>query len=239
MQIELFDNPQRDALLQLRRGLLGDSWFNRLGQEFDKDYMVKISQFLTQRRQQVMVYPESKDVFRAYQLCSYESTKVVIICQNPYHDGTATGVAMGVKNPKTYPKTIDILDTAIADDLYEGFRLQPIDPDLEYLEAQGVLLINSSLTVEHGDANTHLNIGWQKFVKATIEALNEKEFVIYLLWGSSAQQFKGMIADKHVVILAEHPNKHRYENRPTWNHLRPFSKSNQLLINAGLTPINW
>lgn len=146
---------------------------------------------------------------------------------------------MGVKNPKIYPKTIDILDVAIAEDLYNGFRMQPIDPDLEYLCAQGVLLINSSLTVEHGNPNSHLDLGWSNFPKATIEALNEKEFVIYLLWGSHAQQFKKYVADKHVVIEAEHPNKHKYEKKPGWSHGRPFSKTNQLLINNQLKPINW
>lgn len=235
----MFDNPERDALLQKRRALLGDSWFMRLGGQFDKDYMKKIGLFLAKRRTEVMVYPAPEDVFRAYQLCSYENTKVVIIAQDPYNDGTATGVAMGVRNPQIYPKTVDVLDDAIAEDLYGGFRMQPIDPDLEYLCAQGVLLINSSLTVDHKAPNSHAGLGWNKFIEATIEALNEKDFVIYLLWGSAAQKFKGLVADKHIVLEAEHPIKHKYEKRPRWIHERPFSKSNQLLVNNGLAPINW
>lgn len=235
----MFDNPERDTLIQKRRQLLGDSWFNRLGGQFNEPYMKKISQFLAQRRQEAMVYPLPEDVFRAYQLCSYENTKVVIIAQDPYNDGTATGVAMGVRNPAIYPKTIDVLDDAIAEDLYGGFRLQPIDPDLEYLCVQGVLLINSSLTVEHKAPNSHQNIGWNNFIKATIEELNQKEFVIYLLWGSAAQTFKKYISDAHAVIEAEHPIKHKYEKRDKWLHNRPFSKTNQLLTNNGLEPINW
>lgn len=82
MQTEMFENPERDALLQKRRALLGDSWFARLAEQFDLPYMKKIGQFLAQRRLEAMVYPAPEDVFRAYQLCSYENTKVVIIAQN-------------------------------------------------------------------------------------------------------------------------------------------------------------
>lgn len=239
MQGELFNNPEREALLEKRKSLLGESWFSKLGNQFDEAYMKKISQFLGQRRTETVVYPEPQDIFRAYQLCSYENTKVVIIAQDPYNDGTATGVAMGVRDYKVYPKTVDILDIAIAEDLYEGFRLQPIEPDLEYLCAQGVLLINSSLTVEHKAPNSHSHLGWNNFIKATIEQLNNKDFVVYLLWGSAGQAFKKYIADKHVVIEAEHPIKHKYEKRPNWIHNRPFSKTNQLLVNNGLEQINW
>ncbi len=239
MQQELFENRDRDAVINKRKQLLGESWFNKIGNQFDETYMRSISHFLANRRKEVMVYPAPEDVFRAFQLCSYESTRVVIIAQDPYNDGTATGVAMGVRNPSIYPKTVDILDVAIADDLYEGFRLQPIDPDLEYLCAQGVLLVNSALTVEHKNPNSHQTIGWFNFIKAAINELNKKEFVIYLLWGTKAQYFERYISDAHEVIKAEHPIKHKYENRPMWLHERPFSKTNQLLINRGEEPINW
>lgn len=239
MQTEMFSNPVRDALVDKRKALLGESWYNKLGGEFDEDYMKKISQFLAKRRLEVAVYPAPEDVFRAYQLCPYEDTKVVCILQDPYNDGTATGVAMGVRNPQIYPKSIDVLDNAIAEDLYGGFRLQPIDPDLEYLEAQGVLLINSALTVEHKAPNSHSNIGWKNFIKATIEALNDKPYLIYLLLGSSGQYFKKYVADKHTVIEAEHPIKHKYEGRAKWESGRPFSKINQLLLNNNLAQINW
>lgn len=239
MQTEMFSNPVRDALVDKRKALLGESWYNQLGSQFDEPYMKKISQFLAERRQQVQVYPAPEDVFRAYQLCSYEDVKVVFILQDPYNDGTATGVAMGVRNPQIYPKSIDILDDAIAEDLYGGFRLQPIDPDLEYLEAQGVMLLNSALTVEHKAPNSHSAIGWKNFIKATIERLNDKEHLIYLLLGSSGQSFKPYIADKHTVLTAEHPIKHKYEGRERWDSGRPFSKINQLLLNNNQTIINW
>lgn len=239
MQAELFVDPNRDTLIEKRKALLGDSWFKKLGSQFDMCYMRKISAYLARRRQEVMVYPKPEDVFRAYQLTSYEDVKVVFLLQDPYNDGTATGIAMGVKDSQVYPKSVDVLDIAIAEDIYDGFRLQPIDPDLEYLSAQGVLMLNSYLTVEHRNPKSHSRIGWNWFIQATIEELNKKEFVIYLLLGSSAQIFKKYISDTHIVIEAEHPIKHKYDKRPRWEHNKPFSKINQLLTNRGLEPINW
>lgn len=239
MQQELFENRDRVELLSKREALLGSSWFDKIGSQFDETYMQSISQYLAKRRKEVMVYPAPENVFRAYQLTPFEEVKVVIILQDPYNDGTATGVPMGVKEPRIYPKSVDVLDIAIAEDLYDGFRLQPIDPDLEYLCAQGVLMLNSALTVEHKAPNSHQTIGWGKFIKATIEALNTKHSLIYLLLGSKAQNFRRYIADAHTVIEVEHPIKHKYENRPRWEHDRIFSKTNQLLINYGEEPINW
>lgn len=238
-QGELFENPERDARIARRREILGDSWYEQLGDEFDKPYMRKLSLFLANRRREVFVYPEPENVFRAYQLTPYENVKVCLILQDPYNDGTATGVAMGVKNYKTYPKTIDILDKAIEEDMYNGFKIAPTEPDLEYLCKQGVLLTNTALTVEHRTPNSHQGMGWHTFIRRVIEELNKKPFVVFMLWGSHAQSFKKFIADKHEVIEAEHPIKHKYEERDRWEHGRPFSKANTLLENHGLKKVFW
>jgi len=228
-----------DELEQRRRELLGDSWYEQLGDEFDKPYMLELGNKVAQRRAMIPVYPNKDDVFRAFQLSSYWATKVVIIVQDPYNDGTATGVAMGVKEKMFYPKTIDILEDAIGTDLYDGFYFPPIDMSLEYLANQGVLLLNSSLTVEHKSPNSHANYGWDKFIKRAIEELNKKEFVVYLLWGSNAQSFKKYVSDAHAVLEAEHPIKHKWDKRDSWLHNRPFSKTNVLLENNKLEPIKW
>lgn len=238
-QLALFPNPDRDAKIAKRKLLLGESWYAKLGDEFDKPYMQRMSIFLGQRRTEVKVYPDAPDVFRAYQLSPYDKTNVVMILQDPYNDGTATGVAMGVRNASVYPKTIDILDKAIEEDVYNGFKIAPTDPDLEYLCSQGVLLTNTALTVEHKSPNSHQGIGWHVFIKRVIEELNKKEFVVYMLFGGHAQTFKKFISDAHEVIEAEHPIKHKYENRPSWVHNRPFSKANTLLENHNLKKIFW
>lgn len=239
MQNELFDNPIREALERKRRELLGDEWYNQIGKEFDEPYMQTLSKKLALRRNEVMVYPEPSRVFRAYQMTPYDKVKVVLLLQNPYHDGTATGLAMGVENPKIYPKSIDYLDKAIEEDIYEGLRFPPLDPDLEYLTREGVMLLNTSLTVEHGNPQSMLNIGWNHFIKATVEALNKRDYVIWLMMGSNAQAFTKYVSDAHNVIEVEHPNKHTYDKRPKWDYQRCFSKANQLLINNNKSPIIW
>lgn len=239
MQNELFANPERDTLIEKRKSLLGEEWYEQLKGEFDKPYMKELSLKIAERRQVVKVYPEPQNVFRAYQLTPYDRVKVVLLLQDPYHDGTATGVAMGVMNPKIYPKSIDYLDKAIEEDVYDGLRFPPLDPDLEYLCREGVLLINTALTVEHGTPNSHQNIGWHTFTKAVIEALNKRDFVVYILMGSHAQSFKKYVEDAHAVIEVEHPNKHTYDKRPKWEHQRCFTKANQLLINHSMKSMVW
>lgn len=234
-QIELIPNP----LAEMRKELIGEEWYKQIGEEFDKKYMVELSNRLRQRRLEVMVYPPSDRVFRAYQMTPYNKVKVVLLLQNPYHDGTATGLAMGVENPKIYPKSIDYLDKAIEEDVYDGMRFPPLDPDLEYLTREGVMLLNTSLTVEHRNPNSMQNYGWNHFIKATIDALNKKEYVVYIMMGSNAQAFTKYVSDAHDVIEIEHPNKHVYDKREKWDYGKCFSKCNQLLINNNLSPVIW
>lgn len=238
-QSELFENPVRDALEAKRRQLLGDEWYEQVGEEFDKPYMQALSKRLALRRNEVMVYPEPSKVFRAYQMTPHQKVRVVLLLQDPYNDGTATGLAMGVENPQVYPKTIDYLDKAIEEDVYDNLRFPPLDPDLEYLTREGVMLLNTALTVEHRSPNSHQGWGWQHFIKATIDALNKKDYVVYLMMGSNAQAFTKYVSDVHDVIEVEHPNKHTYDKRPSWKYDRCFSKCNQLLINNNLSPVIW
>lgn len=239
MQNELFDNSIRDSLERIRRDLLGDEWFEKLKTEFDEPYMQSLSKKLTIRRGEVMVYPSPDRVFRAYQMTPYDKVKVILLLQDPYNDGTATGLAMGVENPKIYPKSIDYLDKAIEEDVYEGMRFPPLDPDLEYLTREGVMLLNTALTVEHRAPNSHQGWGWHNFIKATIEALNKRDYVVWIMMGSNAQALTKYISDAHDVIEVEHPNKHTYDKRPGWDYQRCFSKCNQLLINNSKTPVVW
>lgn len=159
MQNELFDNPVREALDRKRKELLGDEWYNQIGAEFDQPYMKTLSTKLAHRRNEVIVYPTPDRVFRTYQMVPYSKVKVVLLLQDPYNDGTATGLAMGVENPKIYPKSIDYLDKAIEEDIYEGLRFPPLDLDLEYLTREGIMLLNTALTVEHRAPNSHQGLG--------------------------------------------------------------------------------
>ena len=242
MQGDMFKDVQADrsVLLAKRKGLLGESWFNVLGDYFDTPNMQNISKYIAQRRLQTMVYPAPENVFKAFQVTPYEDVKVVIIAQDPYNDGTATGIAMGTDGYQNYPKTIDVLDKAVENSVYDGLRFPPLDPTLMPWATQGILLINSVLTVEHKQANSHSKIGWQYFILRAIEELDKKDFVVYLLWGAEAQRFEKYVKGKnHMVLKAEHPIKHKYEKRPEWIHNDCFNEANRLLDFHNLKKISW
>lgn len=214
------------------------SWLEHLQAEFDKPYMAQLRSFLLEeRRLGKVIYPSPNNWFAALNTTSLPDTRVVILGQDPYHGpGQAHGLCFSVQPGVRVPPSLQNIYKELADDL--GCDV----PNHGYLQSwaeQGVLLLNATLTVEQGRAAAHQGKGWEVFTDAVVDVLNrEREHVVFLLWGSSAQR-KGASIDRqrHLVLTAPHPS-------PLSAHrgflgCRHFSKTNNYLVENGFEPINW
>lgn len=214
------------------------SWKAVLQNEFEAPYFHSLISFVKQAYQQAICYPAGKNIFAAFDKCSFEQTKVVIIGQDPYHGpGQANGLCFSVNEGVTFPPSLINIFKEIESDL--GVPI-PLSGNLERWAQQGVLLLNATLTVEQSKAGSHQNKGWETFTDAVIQAVSEKkENVVFLLWGSYAKQ-KGANIDttKHFVLQSGHPSP-MSANRGYWFGNKHFSKTNQYLQSKGLTPIEW
>ena len=215
------------------------TWKEAIGEEKEKPYFQQILQQVHQARHAgITIYPPQKEVFSAFSLTEFDQVKVVILGQDPYHrPNQAHGLSFSVKPPVAPPPSLLNLYKELATDI-EGF----IVPRHGYLvdwAKQGVLLLNTVLTVEEGKANSHANWGWETFTDKVIAQLNaHRENIVFLLWGSHAQK-KGAFIDrnKHCVLTAPHPS-------PLAAHrgffgCRHFSKANEYLKAHGMAEINW
>ncbi|WP_438864560.1 uracil-DNA glycosylase [Neptunicella sp.] len=214
-------------------------WSELLGSEKQQDYFQQIMAFVQQRRAEgVEVYPPAADVFNAFKLTPLDKVKVVILGQDPYHGpGQAHGLCFSVKPDIPAPPSLQNMYKELATDI-EGFQI----PSHGYLQSwaeQGVLLLNTVLTVERGQAHSHSKIGWERFTDKVIEQLNQHtEGLVFMLWGSHAQK-KGRIIDKqrHHVLAGPHPSPlSAYRGFFGCKH---FSQANKLLAEQGKQPINW
>lgn len=217
---------------------LDASWLTHLQVEFEQAYMQSLSQFLrSEKSQNKIIYPEGKNIFAALNTTPLDQVKVVILGQDPYHGpNQAHGLSFSVPPGVVIPPSLKNIYQEIYDDL--GLP----SPNHGYLLSwaeQGVLLLNSVLTVERGKAASHQGKGWEQFTDKVIAVLNEQsENIVFLLWGSYAQK-KGAVIDrnKHCVLQAPHPS-------PLSAHrgffgCQHFSKANQYLQANGKEPINW
>lgn len=195
---------QPKEIIEKRKELLGD-WYEVLKDEFDKDYMRRISAYLTKRYKEVEVYPPKPQIFEAFKQCPYDKTRIVIIGQNPYHTpGTAHGLVFSSLQDRTPPSLQNVyleIEKELGSHTFNH-------NNLTQWANQGMLLLNASLTVERGDPTSHTDIGWQKFLERVVKELNNHpNKIIYLLWGKFAQSFKPLInTDKHLVLEAAHPS---------------------------------
>ncbi|OHV12070.1 uracil-DNA glycosylase [Kushneria phosphatilytica] len=218
---------------------LPESWGRHLDGEFDAPYMQTLKEFLrVQKDQRRIVYPSSENWFRAFTLTPLDSVKVVILGQDPYHGpGQAHGLCFSVRPGVAIPPSlINIYKELEADDVpfsavSHGF--------LESWARQGVLLLNSVLTVERGQAAAHRGQGWETFTDRAIATINEQcEHVVFLLWGSYAQKKASFVdRQRHLVLHAPHPS-------PLSAHrgffgCRHFSRANAFLQEHGMTPVDW
>ena len=213
------------------------TWNEILAEEMQKEYYQQLQAFVQKRRQEVRVFPEEQNVFRALELTPFKSVKVVILGQDPYHGfGQAHGLSFSVQKGTPLPPSLKNIYKELQEDI--GGEL-PTEGDLTHWAKQGVLLLNTVLTVDEGNANSHKGMGWERLTNRLIESLNElKHPVIFILWGKPAQEKEKLITNpNHVLIKAPHPSPlSAYRG---FFGSKPFSKVNEILIQQGQTPIRW
>ncbi len=214
-----------------------ESWNRALSEEFDKDYFIKLTDFV---RQEYLsgktIYPAPKNIFNAFNLCPLDKVKVVIIGQDPYHEpGQAMGLCFSVPNGITPPPSLVNIYKEIESDL--GYPSQT-HGDLTDWANQGVLLLNSTLTVMAHNAASHAGRGWEQFTDAVIRAVAKQDNVVYMLWGSYAQKKAEFVdASKNLVLKSVHPSPLSAHRGFFGNH--HFSRANEYLKQHNKTPIVW
>jgi len=221
---------------------LHPSWQAVLADQFDASYMVKLREFLqAQKRARKTIYPPGKEMFAALNSTTFDSTKVVIIGQDPYHGpDQAHGLSFSVRPGVALPPSLVNIFQEVNDDLAtEERRIDSKSGCLDGWAEQGVLLLNSVLSVEHSRAGSHQGKGWERFTDACVAALNHKrDNLVFLLWGAYAQK-KGAIVDesRHCVLRAPHPSPlAAYRG---FFGCRHFSKANDYLEQHNIPPIDW
>ena len=214
-----------------------ESWKQRLAPEFEKDYFVKLTEFVRAEYSRTTVFPPARLIFNAFDHCPFDSTKVVIIGQDPYHGpGQAHGLCFSVMEGVPNPPSLQNIFKEILSDL--GKPLPP-NGDLTRWACQGVLLLNATLTVQAHQAGSHQRKGWEEFTDAAIRHLaEEREHLVFILWGAYAQK-KGAFIDrnKHLVLTSAHPSPLSAYNGFFGN--KHFSRANEYLAAYGIAEIDW
>lgn len=219
------------------REVLNNDWKDLLKDEFEKEYYKKLRKFLIEEYNTKTVYPDKNDIFNALKFTSYKNTKVLILGQDPYHGPNQShGLAFSVKKGVKIPPSLKNIYKELHNDL--GCYI----PNNGYLKSwadQGVLLLNTVLTVRAHEPNSHKNKGWEIFTDKIISLLNEREDpVIFILWGNPAIAKTKLITNsRHYVIKSAHPSPLSASRGFFWS--KPFSKANNFLNSINKTPINW
>ena len=215
-----------------------ESWKGKLSDEFEKPYFTSLVNYVKEEYSKRQIYPPAKQIFNAFNHCSFDDCKVVILGQDPYHGpGQANGLCFSVNDGIRMPPSLLNIFKEIKDDLGKPM---PASGNLERWANQGVLLLNATLTVAAATPGSHQNQGWERFTDAVIKRLSdEKENLVFLLWGRYAQE-KGAVIDakKHYVLKAKHPSP-MSANGGGWFGTKHFSKANQYLKEHGLKEIEW
>lgn len=224
------------------------SWKDALKDEFEKDYFIKLTEFVRNEYRQHTCYPPGNEIFNAFNLCPLSKVKVVILGQDPYHgEGQAEGLCFSVKTGIALPPSLINIFKEVKDDI--GTRPQIIkdlqgkdmyDGSLRRWAQQGVFLLNTCLSVRQHEAFSHSRQGWESFTDAVIKIISEKqEHVAFMLWGGPARSKKKIIdTSKHLVLESVHPSP-LSANRGGWFGNHHFSRCNAWLQERGLMPIVW
>jgi uracil-DNA glycosylase len=215
---------------------IDSSWKKVLRSEFEKPYWQELTEFVRQQYLSGKVYPPAKNIFRAFDLCPIDKVKVVIVGQDPYHGpNQANGLSFAVSDGISLPPSLKNIYKEIQNDL--GINPLP-SGDLSRWASQGVLMLNSVLTVSAGNPASHKQKGWEKFTDAVIKSLNEnRQNIVYMLWGKYAQ-VKGEVInrEKNLVLISAHPSPYSVANFFGNHH---FSKCNKYLEENGIKAIDW
>ncbi len=213
------------------------SWKERLQPEFDKPYFEQLTDFVRNEYRQFRIYPPGKQIFNAFDRCPFDSVKVVILGQDPYHEpGQAQGLAFSVPDGIRVPPSLVNIYKEIKDDVGGDI---PLSGDLTRWADQGVLLLNATLTVREHQAGSHQRRGWEQFTDAVIRVVSEgRPHVAFILWGSYAQSKAPLIdASRHLVLKSTHPSPLSAHRGFFGNH--HFSLTNHFLEQHGMMPIQW
>ncbi len=220
-----------------KQAAIEQNWREVLKNEFSSDYFIKLMQFIEQEKIENIVYPPTDQIFSAFNKTSFDNIKVVIIGQDPYHgEGQAHGLCFSVAAGTKPPPSLVNIYKELKNDL--GISI-PTTGDLSYWAEQGVLLLNTTLTVKAQNAGSHQNKGWEIFTDKVIQIISEKkENVVFILWGKHAQSKENLINPlKHYVLKAAHPSPFSAYNG--FLGCRHFSKTNEFLKKSGLKEIDW
>ncbi len=218
-------------------GAINNEWLEAVGKEFKTPYYSQLYQFIKSEYSNYTIYPHADDIFNAFHFTPLSQVKVVILGQDPYHnEGQAHGLCFSVKQDVDIPPSLVNIYQELQNDL--GCYI-PNNGFLEKWAKQGVLLLNTVLTVRAHQANSHQGKGWERFTDAVIQAVNAQDRpIVFLLWGRPAQQKKAMLNNpKHLILEAPHPSPlSAYRGFFGCQH---FSRANEFLKKNGMEPIDW
>lgn len=212
------------------------SWQKVLKSELEKSYFKELMDFLDREYEEETIYPDKDLVFQAFRLTPFEKVKVVILGQDPYHgQGQAEGLAFSVRKGQRIPPSLQNIHKELESDLQ---MIRPSHGSLVSWAEEGVLLLNTVLTVREGKANSHGKIGWETFTDQVIRVLSEREDpLVFILWGNPAKEKVKLISNHHRIILSAHPSP--LSARRGFFGSRPFSRANEYLVEMGKKPISW
>lgn len=216
---------------------LENDWQEILKDEFKKEYYLKLREFLIKEYNNTEIYPKKENIFNSLKLTSFSDTKVVILGQDPYHgENQAHGLSFSVTPKVKIPPSLKNIYKELKDDL--GYEI-PNNGFLENWSKQGVLLLNTVLTVRKGEAYSHKGKGWETLTDAIIEKLNQREDpIVFILWGNGAISKEKIITNpRHLIIKSVHPSP--LSARRGFFGSKPFSKTNEFLKSLGKETINW
>ena len=215
-----------------------ESWRQHIGNEFEKQYFINLTNFVRQEYATTTCYPPGKLIFNAFNLCPFDKVKVVIIGQDPYHEpGQAHGLSFSVCDGVPFPPSLQNIFKEIVQVL--GTPI-PMTGNLTRWAEQGVLLLNATLTVRAHQAASHQHRGWEEFTDAAIKALNaDRNNLVFILWGGYARSKAPLIdSSRHLILQSVHPSP-LSANRGGWFGNHHFSRANAYLVEHGQEPINW
>lgn len=217
--------------------MIGNTWDSVLAEEFEKDYFLRIKSFIDEEYQTKTVYPPYEEIFNAFKLTPIDNVKVVILGQDPYHEaGQAHGLAFSTPDGRPIPRSLKNIFKEINAEY--GYPI-PESGCLESWAKQGVFLLNTVLTVEDGNANSHSKCGWQTFTDNVIRILNNQEqTIVFLLWGKQAEKKKELITNpNHLVLITSHPSP--FSARRGFLGCNHFKLANEYLAKNHIDEIDW
>lgn len=217
--------------------MIGNNWDNVLENEFKKDYFIKIKEFIDSEYASKTIYPPYNEIFNAFKLTPLSNVKVVILGQDPYHEkGQAHGLAFSTPKDRPIPRSLNNIFKELNAEY--SYKI-PTSGCLEKWAKEGVFLLNTVLTVEDGNANSHSKCGWQIFTDKVIKILNKQTNpIVFMLWGKQAEAKKVLITNpNHQVLITSHPSP--FSARRGFFGCNHFKLANEFLKDNGIIEINW